>query len=97
MHLMGNVLTTLYVFCMYLCILGNAVSSFSFIFPDYGSNVIGAKLGKELKIVDVKWCINKEISFYNETSFQNLVIIIFKLKKKNVVEKIADFKRTKLN
>jgi hypothetical protein len=50
----GNVLTTLFVFCMYLCILGNAVPSFPFIFPDYGSNVIDAKLGKGSKVVSLQ-------------------------------------------
>jgi hypothetical protein len=55
----GNVLTTLFVFCMYLCILGNAVTSLfpSFLvladFPDNGSNVIDAKPGKGPKVVSL--------------------------------------------
>ncbi len=46
---MGNVLATLYVLCMYLCILGNAVTSlFSSFFvladlPDYVCNVIDSE------------------------------------------------------
>jgi hypothetical protein len=48
----GNVLTTLYVLCMNLYVLENVVTSLfpSFLvladFPNYGSNVIDAKLGK---------------------------------------------------
>jgi hypothetical protein len=49
----GNVLTTLYVLCMYLCILGNAVPSFSFIFPDYGRNVVDARPGKGPKVASL--------------------------------------------
>jgi hypothetical protein len=55
----GNVLTTLYVLCMYLCILGNAVTSLfpSFLvladFPDYGSIVIDSEAGKRAEGCDL--------------------------------------------